>query len=123
MNVLFYYSAESSDGARLRQVVEKIVPAASLERFSSLAELDGRLRRPSPGPHLAVIMAADEMELSLVTSMSDLLAYLPLILIVPNQEEDILELAHLLRPRYLSFTDGDFKDVSAVLGRILNHKH
>jgi hypothetical protein len=41
-----------------------------------------------------------------------------IILILPNHEDETVVMGHRLEPRLLTYADGDFTDVSAVLGRI-----
>ena len=38
-----------------------------------------------------------------------------------HREEDTVSKGHLLRPRYLTYADGDFEDVAAVLEKILRY--
>ena len=47
--------------------------------------------------------------------------HLRLILILPDREKGTISKGHLFRPRYLTYADGDFLDVAAVLAKMIDH--
>jgi hypothetical protein len=43
------------------------------------------------------------------------------IVILPDSNPDTVAKGHILRPRFLSYCDGDFQDVAAVLSRMIEN--
>jgi hypothetical protein len=68
---------------------------------------------------IVILHAADRTDLDEILSIRQLLDDLRTILILPDRDHDTIAQGLTLRPRYLSFTDGDFGDVSAVLAKML----
>ncbi len=54
-------------------------------------------------------------------SMKDLIGDIRIILILPDTEGDTISLGHKLYPRFASYADGNFKDVAAVLEKMLGN--
>jgi len=42
-----------------------------------------------------------------------------LILVLPDDDMETISLGHALRPRFVTYAESDFIDISAVLGKIL----
>jgi hypothetical protein len=45
-----------------------------------------------------------------------------IILVIPDRRPETLSLGHLLRPRYLSYEDGNFDDLASVLEKMLRKR-
>jgi len=86
----------------------------------SIESLSHWLRQPADDlPIAAVLLAARSEDLSDLLSIRDLLRDVRIILILPDREANTIAQGHTLRPRFLSYTDSDFTDVLAVLGKCL----
>ena len=55
-------------------------------------------------------------------SLRKLLSDLRLILILPDRDRDTVMSAHALRPRFLTYADGNLDDIAAVLRKMLGPK-
>lgn len=120
MNILIY--SEDTDGTamRLQEMIGKVCPGEDLETLSNLAELRGKLRQPTNSDEtIAVLILGTGEQLSEVVAISDLLENIRTILVLPDQHMDTIALGHRLRPRFLSYSDSDFKDVTAVLEKMI----
>ncbi len=117
MNVLFYATGEAGD--RLQRVIQSLVPTEKLEVFGTVESFSERLRRPSDDIPVAVILAASEEHLLNILSISHLLYDVRFILILPDRDDQTVAIGHSLRPRFLSYADTDFREVTAVLGKMI----
>ena len=68
---------------------------------------------------MAVLLAASKGQLSELLSLRELLNDVRIILILPDRGRETISQGHLLRPRFLSYADGDLTDVIAVLSKML----
>ena len=123
MDILLYTKKENRAGMHLRRVIESLVFEGNTEVYDSIETFGIRLRQTLREEAIAVLLAGNREELLEIRSIGDLLNDIPLILIIPDQDEDTIHKAHALRPRFLTQTDSDFKDVAAVLGKMLANKH
>jgi hypothetical protein len=117
MNVLYLGTGEG--GERLKKVIQSLVPKEKLEVYGSIEGFSDRLRRPAEDIPVAVIVAANEDDLLSILSISHLLYDVRFILILPDREDGTIAIGHSLRPRFLGYIDSDYRDVTAVLGKMI----
>jgi hypothetical protein len=59
-------------------------------------------------------------DLENIVAIQNLLFDSRIVLILPDREEDTMALGYILRPRFVSYRDSSFKDVGAVLNKMIN---
>jgi hypothetical protein len=117
MNVLLYSTGEA--GERLQDMVQNLVPREKLEVYKTFEGFSERLRKPMDDIPVAVILAASEDDLLTILSISHLLYDVRFILILPDRDDPTVAIGHSLRPRFLGYKDSDFREVTAVLGKMI----
>lgn len=120
-NILVFTAEAALEGERLARVIKTRIHPDSLEFFTTLQAFSQRLRQPLSRPTVTILLPADEKDLDNLVSIHDFLLHLPIILILPGQNHDLVTKGHSLRPRFLTFADSDFSDVAAVLTKMLNN--
>jgi len=122
---LFVYSRKSarkSDGVidRLQRRIDSCMQGKITETFNSVESLSQRLCRPKTirEETIAVLFTVDMSDLWNLISIRDLLDGIGIILILPDDKKETISAGHCLRPRYISYADGNFKDVAAVLNKM-----
>ncbi|MEE8554017.1 MAG: hypothetical protein V3S72_12015 [Desulfobacterales bacterium] len=118
-DVILYSMFLEGTGGQLRKMIEDVVPNENTEIYNTIDTLGKRLRRPSYNIAVAVLLFSGREELRDVLSIRHLFDNIKIILILPDRKNETILLGHKLRPRFLSYTDGDFKDVAAVLKKML----
>jgi len=113
-----YWAAES-----LCKVIESIVPKDDIEICRTIEELSGKICPHSKTSGIAVILTGTRVELARLMSIRKTLTEANIILIIPDSEKETVVLGHSFYPRFLSYADGDFQDVAAVLSKMLAHSH
>jgi hypothetical protein len=66
-------------------------------------------------------LASSREDLEAILSIVELFYDLRIILILPDRKKETISKGLKLYPRYLSYADGDFSDVAAVLEKMLGH--
>lgn len=116
--LLFYGHKDDADGKRLLAVIAGVIPDGMLEIYRDLSELTLGLRSPGSGQVIAVLMASERDELKDFFPLQGLLVNMPLILVVPGRDEETIQWAHQMMPRFLSQKDSDFVNLSKVLEKM-----
>ncbi|MEW6658298.1 MAG: hypothetical protein AB1424_06535 [Thermodesulfobacteriota bacterium] len=117
--LLLYTPLAHSAGCRLEEAVAMVVSPQATEIVHTSQGLARRLRRPDNGLEVAVILAASRKKLRELQFLEQMLESLRLILILPDAAPQTIAQGHNLRPRYVTQMGSDFRDVSAVLRKML----
>jgi len=118
-SVIILISSRNPTASPLYRVIKKVVPEEQLELTTDLESLTKKLRKPGQHDIIVVIMAGRREDLDLLFSIRSSFNDLRIILILPDGDQETIAKGHSLRPRFLSFADGDFTDVAAVLHKML----
>ena len=89
-----------------------------VELFETFSDLRMGLRHPAENTEIGVLMFADLQEMKEILRLKVLLKKMHLILILPEYDEAIMELAHKFHPRYIAFCDSDVSTVRGVVERL-----
>lgn len=123
MRTLFYIPESCNDAGLIEQITASLDGQEGREVACTLEGLCQALRRPGERPHLAVLVAASTEDLMGLVSLRDLLQDIPVLLVGPDREEQDLALAHLLRPRFLTFVDSNLAELAAVRAKMIENHH
>jgi hypothetical protein len=121
MHVLVYGNQGNIVTQRLKEAIRRVVPLKHVEEYQTVESLSNGLRRPLLSQAITILLAENRGDLAGLLSIGDLLWDIPLILILPDSDEETISTAHTLRPRFLTFADSDFADLAAVLGKMLEY--
>ena len=120
MNIILYANIKTTEiSKRLQNVVESEVSDEQVEILRSLEDLSERVGQFPKKIDVAVILIQSKFELFELIALKSLLEGICIILILPNRKKETVSGGLSLYPRFMSFADSDFKDVSAVLEKIL----
>jgi hypothetical protein len=118
MSLIIYSSAEDEPTERLKRSLELSNLTGGLEVHQRIGGLmQGLHQPPEKGSPIVIIMARENRELLDIESIAHLFHGYRLVLVVPDEEE-ILKTAHRLRPRFLTYLDGDFSELPTVLRKM-----
>ena len=118
MKLLLYYSEDNSQTHRLDNLIQSFVPDGSVEIFRTMEDLIERLKGPAGDIAAAVFVASGMAELENFYTSRNYFFDLRHIIILPEKDEEMIKVAHKLRPRFLSYFEHDFNVVTAVLKKI-----
>lgn len=119
MRILVYSKGNHGTGARLLDAVRRIAPDSIAEFYSMPGDVLHRLRRKKGDLSVVILCAHSHADLEEILGFRSLLHDLRSILILPDRESLTIARGLTLHPRFFSFVDSDFEDVSSVLARML----
>lgn len=120
MALILYLPETGGPEEELYRMVTATAFPKKVERYKSIQELSERLHQPIFDIKVTVILAADQKELQAITSLSDFLNDMKIILVLPDREPTTIAKGHLLRPRFIAWLDDDFTHVEIFLKRMLS---
>ena len=118
MGVLFYGAVGNGTGAKLQEVLVQAVSRDKVETFPDLDLLSKRLCCFPSCMSIVVLLAATREDLAELLSLKHLLEDTRVLLVVPDGRPETVRMAHELTPRFLTYSDGDFSDLSAVIRKM-----
>ncbi len=117
---LFVYSTVSEENQKyIDDFIKPFSPKEKIEVFQSFDNLSKRLKLPVQSKSIAVLAPGSRRELREILSRIDLLRDFRIVIIAPDHEVETTALAHQFRPRYLTYLNGDFGDLAAVLRKMV----
>jgi hypothetical protein len=122
MNILFYSAPLKGIGRRFLRIILSHIPQERVEICRSIAALDERLHKPLEGLTIMIFHIHSKDELEALIARRDLLEDFRTILILPDSDASTISRGHLLRPRFVVYSDSDLPGASFVLGRMLQGK-
>ncbi len=121
MNLILYANNNTGSGKQLQAVIEAIVCKNSIEIYRNVEGLSKRLYRRRYDVDVAVLLAASHKELQELLAIKELLHDIRIILLLPDNENETIAKGHKLYPRFLSYSDGNFDDVAAILSKMIQY--
>ncbi len=118
MNIIFFSSATNEHDERLERVIKLFFSERRIEKYQDLEALGKKLQEPNNYKDVVLLSPASREELSRILVMKDLLSGMRIILVLPDRDDQTVAMGHSLRPRMVSYIDGDHLDVAAVLTRM-----
>lgn len=119
MKLLMYSNGNEAIAKRLLASVSGPANEHEIEIYRTIVELRRRLVQRRGDLSAVVLCACTTEDLNEIAGLGDLLHGLRIILILPDRNSNTLAKGLALRPRFFSFADTDFKDVSSVLVKML----
>ncbi len=119
MQVLIYAAPFNTAGQRLLKGIGALTCVQQCEYLVSIATLAHRLRQPFGQMAIGILVPSDQRELGDLVSMRHLMRDMRIVLVLPNGHADMLSDGHVLRPRFVSYSDGDLSDVAAVVHKMI----
>jgi len=115
---LILYTKSNNVGRRIRQIVNDIISDGQIEIFPELEDFSMRLRRVVDNVTVLVMVASTFIELETILQNGEIVREIRSILILPDRTPETVAKGHTLYPRFVSYTDSDFKGFEAVLRKM-----
>jgi hypothetical protein len=120
MNETLFYIAKRNDAEkRLMAAVEGVIPRAGVKICRSVDGLRKRLLLGGSVVLAVVVLATTKQDLLSLMPLRELLLSFRLILVLPDSDDVTLAMGWGMWPRFVSYADGDFRDVAGVLSKII----
>ena len=119
MKCIFY---EKKSGIIADQIIGLIKAQAAnnkTELYHTIKKLSLRLSRPVEDQSVVLLIAADRIDLLAIISLQKLLGDIHVIIILPDREDESVSIGYKLKPRFLTYVNGDLSEVHAILRKLL----
>lgn len=118
MDVLFLMTRPSQRGEELTRELSSVVPTEKFEALYDVAALAERLRKLRGPNSIAIIYDPANSDLRKLSSLKDLFREGRTLLVLPDQEEETITLAHSLLPAFVTYVDDGNAQVVSVLKKL-----
>jgi hypothetical protein len=119
MKCIFYEKKTGVIAAQIITMMNSSKVENSTETYHTIKTLSQRLARPFDGMGIMVLIAADREDLINILEIHVLFSILKIIIILPDRKDESVKLGYNLRPRFLTYVNGDLSEVRAVLAKML----
>jgi hypothetical protein len=102
----------------LERLASKLRESASVQVARDVDDARVKLLYRSEDINVAVVFAATRRDLSALRSIWELLQNTRTILILPDDEEETVAVAHSMRPRFIGYGNRELRGVAAVLEKM-----
>ena len=116
MKVLLYTTASEGIVERAKTVLQSSV-SDGIEVYQTINDFSLRLRGAKDTAIVILLVGNREDFLDLL-AIRHLFRNIRIIVVVPDTEHETIAMAHRLRPRYLTYIDGNFLGLSAVVNKM-----
>ena len=116
MKVLLYSTASEAIVERAKTVLQSSV-SDGIEVYQTINDLSLRLRGAKDTAIVILLVGNREDFLDLL-AIRHLFRNIRIIVVVPDTGHETIAMAHRLRPRYLTYIDGNFLGLSAVVNKM-----
>ena len=120
---LIVYTDYERLGNKLWRMIKRAGVNGHVEIYGSIESLSGAIVRKNGDAVIAVLFINNRSELMKMLQLSDRLRDLRIILVLPDRDMETVSIGHKLYPRFISYADGDLKDVGAVLYKMIGRNH
>jgi hypothetical protein len=120
MTVLFFSTETQGAGEQLQREIETFIPGDEIEIYHTFESFSNRLRQPMWNLSVLVLVVGTREDLQELFLIRDLFNSIPVILVIPDRENDTIFTGHKLYPRFLSYIDSNYLDVAMVLNKLIN---
>ncbi|MGA1871360.1 MAG: hypothetical protein ACMUJM_22750 [bacterium] len=122
MQLLLYSQHSNENTDILSTLAESVISHNALYECHSIEEVGFILRHSHISGTIALLFVADYDDLVNLLSLKDIFSYIRLIIVLPTHNEELIALAHRLRPRFLTFIDESHYTLKDVLKKILHNE-
>jgi len=118
MEVFLYFSEMEGKGREIRGIMEELFRSEQLHVHRSVDNLIQNILGPWDKKPIVVALIDRKDELIDLVSRREQLYPVRLVLVLPEEEESVISLAHRLRPNYLTYIHKDTEDLKSVLRKM-----
>jgi hypothetical protein len=121
LKTLLYAAKSDEKTKRLKSLLAEVVGEENIEGFDHFHDLVRCFCKPRPadGLTIGVFAAADLENLRQLASIRNLTVNLRIILVLPDRSHETVAEGHKLQPRFVTYSDSDFKEIGAVVGKMM----
>jgi hypothetical protein len=117
--IIIFSTQKNRAGKSIKQIVNSVTSERPKKVYTSISKLAHRLQDHMDHNTIGIFLTSGQDELFGLSSIQHLFRSIRVILVVPDREHHTLSKGFSLKPRYLSYADGDLSDVAAIMGKMV----
>ncbi len=117
--IILFSTKNNRVGKNMKQVLNSVISERPKKLYTSISKLAHRLQDNMDHDTIGIFLTSDQDELSGLLSIQHLFRSIRVILVVPDREHHTISKGFSLKPRYLSYADGDLSDVAAIMDKMV----
>ena len=118
MKLILFAPPITEGNCQLNRLIDTFTAVNGLEIYREVQKLADRLREPQQESIITVLFASTKETLVDVLSIKDLLNDTRILLVLPDRQSETVAQGHMLRPRFVTYADGDFSRIAAVISKM-----
>ncbi len=118
MNLFVYMPRPGPMGGRLLDEIVHLSVPGSMEVFSDIRNLAARMKLPKEPESVAIVHDPTHEDLQSLAALKDYLRGTRILLILPDQAEETIFLAHKLFPSFITYIDNGVSGVVSILRQL-----
>jgi hypothetical protein len=118
MNILCCASAPGMLEKISKAAIALSIDGVGIELYKSIEEVCDRLCKPNASTPVLILCPKSKKETEKIISMLDVLSDAKIILVLPKRDRDLVKMAYRIFPRYMTFADEDFANITMVLKKM-----
>ena len=124
MNLIFFIHTDSSEnGETLKRIMRQMFDTLEMEVYQSFNSLKAKLKQASNySGEIFILLAESKSRLNELTSLVDLMDGRRILLILPDESELTISMAHQFFPRYFTFVNETYQDLCDVLIKMVHQE-
>lgn len=103
---------------KLTQHVRQHFPRLQVKKVKSMQRLSEKICRPLHGVKIIIVAIHDREELTELLCLKHLMDDIRLLIMLPQDAQDLMALALTLQPSFICFADSDIKGIKLVLDKL-----
>lgn len=122
MHLLIYTSKKAANVLELKAIAGEIAPDSRHEVCYTVKQLHERLQQPRGNLSIALMNISRREEMDDIVLMNPFLSDFRIVVILPDRDKGTISKAHLLCPRFLTYSDHDLSELEAVLAKMIHNR-
>ncbi len=118
---ILLYCGDSGIERRMRNTIAAAGMDGTITFYPSLGKLMNGLQQPTMKPRITLIAVSSRRELDDLEEYQHIIGDMRTILILPDRTKATVTQALRLYPRFITYPDGDFRDLEAILHKMRNN--
>ncbi len=119
MNLFFLMTGQDGQGEPFLRDASPLVPPGAVEVFRDLPSFAERLRRPKDPFSVVLVVGPSDEDLKKVAPLREYLKDSRIVLVLRDQSEKTISLAHRFLPTYITYLDNGTSGVVSVIKRVM----
>ena len=116
-SILFLQSGEPQ-ALYIEKLVRSLSAGNFVEVYRTVQNLELCLRSAGERAHIFLLSVSDKETLAHLLDLGELLRDLPLVIVISSDNDELVAMAHKLRPRYLHNIEEGLDSLSSVLKKM-----